>query len=82
MKNYAIFNPLNGQYVFANTKSECVDVMSNICFNFYLHHSHNAPISTIEYLEDGSQVWKTNDEEIILTKEFLEEKSNNFLSNI
>jgi hypothetical protein len=82
MKKYAIFNPLDGQYFLVNTKSECVDIMSNICFNFYLHHSHNSPISIVEYLEDGSQIWKTNGEEVILTKEFLENKANNFINNL
>ena len=55
------------------------DVIKNICFNFYLYHTHNSPISIVEYLEDGSQIWKTNDEEVILTKEMLESKANSFV---
>lgn len=79
MKKYAILNPMNGQYSLVDTKDQCVDILKDICFNFYLHHTHNSPISIVEYLENGSQIWKTNYEEIIFTKEMLESKANSFV---
>lgn len=80
MEKYAILNPMNGQYSFVDTESQCIDTLKDICFNFYLYHTHNSPISIVKYLEDGSQIWKTNGEEVIFTKEMLESKANSFVS--
>lgn len=80
MKKYAVFNPLDGQYYFVDTIQECQEKMANISYDFYMFHTHNSPVSLVEYFEDGSENWKSADGTIIqITKEMKELFANNQL---
>lgn len=61
MKKYAIFNPLNGQYTYTESLEECKFEMANTAYNFYISHSHNNPVSIVEYFEDGTEKWQNGD---------------------
>ena len=55
---YKVLNPLNGEYLTANTAEECVEFVADLAVNLVNNLTHNAPYSIVEINEDGSQIWR------------------------
>jgi hypothetical protein len=72
---YKILNPLNGEYVTANTIEECEVYVVDLAFNLLNHVTHNAPYSVIDIKEDGSQVWRNPQGEEIADFDKLKEEA-------
>jgi hypothetical protein len=62
---FAIINPATGNYEFVATESELVETIATMAFEFFLSHTHGNPVSFVEVLEDGSEVWRNTDNQII-----------------
>lgn len=54
---YAIFNPSIGNYSYADTVEDAISLLSKQAVDFIFEHAHNAPISKVEFADDGSEVW-------------------------
>ena len=54
---YAILDPQNGGYVYVNTEAEIEAKKAEMAMNFYLSHTHNAPVSVVETDEEGQEIW-------------------------
>jgi len=54
---YAILDPQNGGYVYVETEAEIEAKKDEIAMNFYLSHTHNAPISVVETNDEGQETW-------------------------
>lgn len=55
---YKILNPLNGEYVTANSADECFSFMADIALNLLTNYTHGAPYSVVDINEDGTQIWR------------------------
>lgn len=62
---FAIINPATGTYEFVATKSELTETIATMAFEFFLLHTHGNPVSLVEVLEDGSEVWRNTDNQTI-----------------
>ena len=69
---YAIINPTTGLHNFANTEEEIIETAIDNAIQFYMSHTHGAPISTIHIKDDGSEVW-FNEGKQLPSKEELEQ---------
>lgn len=57
---YAVLNPMNGTYVFAETyEGACVE-LARVGYEFYKFHCHGSPCVYVEIKEDGSEVWRND----------------------
>jgi hypothetical protein len=56
----AILNPQNGSYDYFDNTTDLIENMANNAINFYMQHTHDNPFSTIETLEDGSEIWRNS----------------------
>lgn len=54
---YAILDPQNGGYVYVETEAEIEAKKAEMAMNFYLSHTHNAPVSTVETNDEGQETW-------------------------
>ena len=54
---YAILDPQNGGYVYVETEAEIEAKKAEMAMNFYLSHTHNAPVSVVEINEEGQETW-------------------------
>ena len=54
---YAILDPQNGGYVYVETEAEIEAKKAEIAMNFYLSHTHNAPVSVVETNDEGQETW-------------------------
>lgn len=55
---YGILNPTTGQYEYVNTLEETFNKINGLAFQFYMHHTHDAPISKITVNADNSETWE------------------------
>jgi hypothetical protein len=62
---YKVLDPKSGLYQEAETQETAEELASEIAWQFYISHTHEKPISKVEILEDGSEIWKTIDDEIL-----------------
>jgi hypothetical protein len=62
---YKILDPNSGLYQQAETQETAEELAGEIAWQFYLSHTHEKPITKVEILEDGSEIWKTIDDEIL-----------------
>lgn len=75
---YKVLNPLNGEYLTANTPDECAEFVADLAINMLNSATHNAPYSVVEINEDGSQVWRNPvGSEIIQRPSFLAKATSN-----
>jgi hypothetical protein len=61
MKQYAIFNPVDGTYKMATNVGEVLELIAEISFNCYMQHTHNSPVSIVTTNDDGSENWSSLD---------------------
>ena len=54
---YAILNPMTGTYSYAESEKAALSQMQNLALDFYLSHTHNAPISVITVNTTGDETW-------------------------
>jgi hypothetical protein len=55
---YGIFNPTTGQYEYDNDLDTTFNKITDLAFQFYMNHTHNAPMSKITINDDGSETWE------------------------
>jgi hypothetical protein len=62
---YKVLDPNNGLYQQVETQENAEELAREIAWQFYLTHTHEKPITKVEISEDGSEIWKTIDDEIL-----------------
>lgn len=53
----SLSDPQNGGYVYVETEAEIEAKKAEMARNFYLSHTHNAPVSTVETNDEGQETW-------------------------
>ena len=72
MEQYAVFNPINGEYTKFDNTENALDGVMKTALDFYMKHTHNQPISKVIVNEDGSETWMTF-EGVDITTEILKQ---------
>ena len=73
---YKILNPLNGEYITANSAEECLEFTADLALNLLNNFTHGAPYSVVEINDDtGGQVWRNPQGEEIMDPIKLREKA-------
>lgn len=78
---YKILDPNNGLYQQADTIEAAEELARAIAWQFYLSHTHDKPISKVEISEEGVEVWKSIDDEILRKPISLNQINQNTLNN-
>ena len=78
----AILNPQNGEYNYIDTMEELVDALAKQAVEFYLIHTHGSPFSTIEVLEDGSEMWRNSSGNEILSPAQMKEAAKHKIKDL
>jgi hypothetical protein len=76
---YAVLNPSTGEYTYKDTLEEILEATATCALDFYNLHTHNSPFTTIEVNEDGSEVWKNQQGETILSPADIQARINSKL---
>jgi hypothetical protein len=64
---FACLNPLTGEYKFATSKEELCATVAELAVQLFMQHTHQAPFSIVETLEDGSEKWISPEGEQMLS---------------
>jgi hypothetical protein len=62
---YAVYNPLNGETTLVDTKEEAVMLFWERMIDVSAPFFHNTMWMTVEQNEDGSEVWKNENDNVI-----------------
>ena len=55
---YGIFNPTTGQYEYDSALDTTFNKITDLAFQFYMHHTHDSPVSKVTINDDGSETWE------------------------
>lgn len=58
---YAILNPLAGEYEYVDSQEEILARAQALAWQFYLAHTHGAPISQVDTDAEGAETWTAVD---------------------
>ena len=56
---FKVLNPNDGSYTDCATLEKAKAHAKLIAWNFYMMHTHNAPISKVVMTEEGAEIWGT-----------------------
>lgn len=56
---FKVLNPNDGSYTDCATLEEAEADAKLIAWNFYMTHTHNAPIVKVVTTEEGAEIWGT-----------------------
>jgi len=62
---YAVYNPTNGESILVDTEEHATELFWGYMIQMALPFFHNTPYMLVEQNEDGSEVWKNIDAEVI-----------------
>lgn len=62
---YAVYNPTNGENVLFDTKEEALQEFWKNVVAVAISHCHNTAYMVVEQNEDGSEIWRNDNEEVI-----------------
>lgn len=54
---YKVLNPNIGEYQESETKESAELLAREIAWQFYLAHTHQAPISKVVITDEGAEIW-------------------------
>ena len=62
---YAVYNLINGENVLFDTKEEALQEFWKNVVAVAISHCHNTAYMVVEQNEDGSEIWRNDNEEVI-----------------
>jgi len=62
---YAVYNPQSGQNIFCDTKEEALQEFWKNVVALAISHTYNTAYMVVEQNEDGSEIWRNDNEEVI-----------------
>ena len=58
---YAILNPMIGEYEYVDSQEEVLTRARELAWQFYLAHTHSAPVSQVDTDAEGAETWTAVD---------------------
>ena len=58
---YAILNPMVGEYEYVDSPEETLARAQALAWQFYLTHTHSAPVSQVDTDAEGAETWAAVD---------------------
>jgi len=75
MKIYKVLNPQTGAYTDASTLLQCLNLVAENAYNFYLSHTHGAAFSIVNIdAETGAETWSNPAGDTILNPTEIQEQ--------
>ena len=65
IKKYAVLHPETGEYTFYATEQEAIENFWITMINFSFPFFHNTAYMTVETAEDGSEIWRNDNNQVI-----------------
>lgn len=62
---YKVFDPYTGLYSDASSPDELKELLAERAWAAYLHLTNQHPIAIVTINDDGSQIWKSHNNEIM-----------------